>query len=258
MWGIQFRRDILAAGEAVDWSWTPATQAGNASQFGHLIGLENLEEPARLEILPYVLGKGAFDQRADAANPFDDGSLFDGSAGVDLKYGVSSALTLDVTVNPDFGQVEADPAVVNLTAFETFFQERRPFFVEGSDIFTLSFPFWPPFFYSRRIGRAPQGPGPSDAAFQDRPAATTISGAVKLTGKTDDGWSIGVIDAVTGVEHDDVVARADEIAFEDRAVGELDRICLQHAGGEGHDGRTENSGHSFHFVPLLSVFLSIS
>ena len=135
VWGIQFRRDIMSAGEAVDWAWTPGEQPGFTSKFGHVMGLDNLRRPSRLEILPHVVTRAAYTAGADQQNPFDDGSVYDGSVGVDLKYGVTSELTLDATVNPDFGQVDADPTVVNLTNFETFFPELRPFFIEGSDIF---------------------------------------------------------------------------------------------------------------------------
>jgi hypothetical protein len=126
-----------------------------------------------------------------------------------MKWGVTSSLTLDATVNPDFGQVEVDPAVVNLTAFETFYDEKRPFFTEGSNIFgnfgrsgATSYDGFnradPTLFYSRRIGRSPQGSASGD--FVSEPSSTTILGAAKLTGKTASGWSVGLIDAVTGRE----------------------------------------------------------
>jgi hypothetical protein len=130
--------------------------------------------------------------------------------GADVKYGLTSDLTLTATINPDFGQVEADPSEVNLSAFETFFQERRPFFTEGSDIFRFDVGF--PYgvrgaqfgndqpFYSRRLGRQPQGRAPGSAQFADAPEATTIIGAAKLSGKTRSGWSIGLLDAVTARE----------------------------------------------------------
>jgi len=196
-WGIQFRRDILAAGEAVDWSWAPATQAGFTSKFGHLVGLEGIPRPGRLEVLPYSVARGSFDQRADPRSPFDDGSAFAGAAGIDVKYGVGSALTLDATINPDFGQVESDPAVVNLTAFETFFEERRPFFVEGSNIFEFGGLSSMRFFYTRRVGRPPSLPSAGSAEFVDPPLATTILGAAKLSGRTQSGWSVGVLNATT-------------------------------------------------------------
>jgi hypothetical protein len=131
------------------------------------------------------------------------------ASGADLKYLLTSNLTLDATINPDFGQVEVDPAVVNLSAFETFFPERRPFFVEGSGTFgfggfncyfcsnvsSLSL------FYSRRIGRTPQGRLPQGTTYSDLPDATTILGAGKVTGRTRSGFTVGVLDAVTAREH---------------------------------------------------------
>ncbi|MGI9625646.1 MAG: DUF5916 domain-containing protein [Longimicrobiales bacterium] len=197
VWGINFRRDILRAGEAVDWAWRPATEAGWTSQFGHLLGLEGIPRPGRLEVLPYAVARTAFDQRADPASPFDDGSLMSGSMGVDLKYGLTSGLTLDATINPDFGQVEADPAVVNLTAFETFFQERRPFFVEGSGIFEFGGLQGLRFFYSRRVGQRPAVSALGSAAHVDQPKASTILGAAKLSGKTESGWAIGLLNTTT-------------------------------------------------------------
>ncbi|MEZ4415874.1 MAG: DUF5916 domain-containing protein [Gemmatimonadota bacterium] len=198
VWGIQFRRDIVAAGEAADWSWAPASEAGFVSKFGHLVGLERLEAPNRLEILPYTVGRGSFDQRADPDSPFDDGSVFGTSVGVDLKYGLTPALTLDATVNPDFGQVEADPAVVNLSAFETFFEERRPFFVEGAGGFEFGGLSSMKFFYSRRVGQSPSLP--ASGRYVDRPAASTILGAAKLSGRTAGGWTVGALNATTDRE----------------------------------------------------------
>lgn len=200
VWGIQFRRDLLSAGEAVDWAWTPGEQPGFTTKFGHLLGLDRLRRPSRLEILPHVVTKAAYTEGADPENPFDDGSVYDGSMGVDLKYGVSSDLTLDVSVNPDFGQVDADPAVVNLTNFETFFPELRPLFIEGSDIFQFGIPGHQ-MIYSRRIGRAPQRSALGTQPYVDQPLNTTILGAAKLSGRTQSGWSIGFLDAVTSQEN---------------------------------------------------------
>ena len=197
VWGINFRRDILHAGEAADWNWNPATEAGWTSQFGHLVGLEDIPRPGRLEVLPYAVAQGSFDQRADPASPFDDGSAFSRSMGVDLKYGLTSGLTLDATINPDFGQVEADPAVVNLSAFETFFQERRPFFVEGSNIFDFGGLEGLRFFYSRRVGQRPALSAFGTGTHVDQPVASTILGAAKLSGKTSSGWAIGLLNTTT-------------------------------------------------------------
>ena len=204
-WGINFSRFIFRKNELVRWSWAPNTEAGYASLFGHLHGLRDVPAPRGLEILPYTVAKSDFTEGADPANPFNDGSAYDVTAGFDMKYGVTSELTLDATVNPDFGQVEADPAVVNLTAFETFFEERRPFFVEGSNLFEFGagsggFVFGAPqLFYSRRIGRSPSRSADVEDAYVDNPSSSRILGAAKLSGKTG-GWSIGVLEAVTSRE----------------------------------------------------------
>jgi hypothetical protein len=153
----------------------------------------------RLEVLPYTVTQGHFTQGADPANPFDAGRRYRVSGGADIKYGISSDFTLDATINPDFGQVDADPAVVNLTAFETLYPELRPFFVEGSNIFNFGIGGHD-FFYSRRIGRAPQISDVGAAAYVDMPSATTILGAAKVSGKTRNGWSIGVLEALTAEE----------------------------------------------------------
>ena len=204
IWGINFSRSIFRKDETVRWSWVPNTEQGYASHFGHLLGLRDIPPPRRLEILPYTVGKA--DYRGGApGNPFTEGGAYDAVAGLDLKYGLTSNLTLDATINPDFGQVEADPAVVNLSAFEIYFNERRPFFVEGANIFQFGagsggFVFGAPtLFYSRRIGRAPSRWVSEPGGYVDSPIATSIIGAAKLSGKTG-GWSIGVLDALTAHE----------------------------------------------------------
>ena len=197
LWGINFRRDILHAGEAVDWSWRPATETGWTSQFGHLLGLEGINRPGRVEVLPYAVTQASFDQRADPASPFDDGSVLGGTMGLDVKYGLTSGLTLDATVNPDFGQVEADPAVVNLTAFETRFDERRPFFVEGAGLFGFGGLEGLRFFYSRRVGQRPAVSAYGKGSYVDQPAASTILGAAKVSGRTESGWVVAFMNATT-------------------------------------------------------------
>jgi hypothetical protein len=205
VWGINFSRDINRKNERTRWAWRPNEETGYASRFGHLEGLRDLPQPRRLELLPYTVAKSDYTEGADPSNPFNDGSLYNVTGGFDLKYGVTSDLTIDATVNPDFGQVEADPAVVNLTAFETFFEERRPFFVEGSNLFQFGagsggFIFGAPqLFYSRRIGRAPSGSVYEASGYVDTPVSTSILGAAKLSGQTD-GWSIGVMSAITDRE----------------------------------------------------------
>ena len=198
--GFGVWRDIDRHKERVSWPLYRRTAPGLASQLGEIDGLVGLSSPRRLEMSPYVVTKNV--TLPDGGGYSHPQKL---TGGVDLKYGVSSNLTLDGTINPDFGQVEADPAVLNLGAFETFFQERRPFFIEGNGL--LSFPIncfavrdcgSENLFYSRRIGRAPQlGDDYGDAAS---PTGTTILGAAKLTGRTPGGLSLGIIEAVTGRE----------------------------------------------------------
>jgi hypothetical protein len=208
-WGINLERYIRRRNEGSWLEMVPKRETGRASRMVHLAGLDGLKPSRRLELLPYTAGRVEYVQPSSALNPFNDGSRVFGSAGLDLKYGLTSNLTIDATVNPDFGQVEVDPAVVNLSAFETFFEEKRAFFLEGAQIFNNfgrggSNSNWgfnnsePQIFYSRRIGRTPQLQ--SDAEFADPPTATTIYGAAKLTGKTARGWSIGLLEAVTSNE----------------------------------------------------------
>jgi hypothetical protein len=201
-WGINFTREIFRKSETVRWMWARNTEQGYASLFGHLEGLRNIPQPKRLEALPYSVASADFDGAADRSSPFNDGSVAGRGFGLDLKYGLTSNMTLDATINPDFGQVEVDPAVVNLTDFETYFEERRPFFVEGANLFQYGSggrSFAPTLFYSRRVGRAPSRPASEPGGYADNPTATSILGAAKLTGKVG-GWSVGVLNAVTSAE----------------------------------------------------------
>lgn len=213
IWDIQIMRDIARRNERD--SWAPWTQQspGFVSAFGELTGVDSIPAPHRLEILPYV-SAGLTRAPGSSANPFFRSNDTKFAGGADVKYGLPNGLTLTGTVNPDFGQVEVDPAVVNLTAFETFFPEKRPFFLEGSDIFAFgtvqrnndySSQYY---FYSRRIGRAPQGSvnGP-DVAYVDAPSQSTILGAAKITGKAG-GWTVGLLDALTNEEQADVMTAA--------------------------------------------------
>ena len=219
--GINALRYIQRKNERAWLVHVPKTESGLASRMGHLEGLNGVSPHRTLELLPYLSSRAEYVAPASAGDPFNDGTRLFGSAGLDLKYRPTSSLTLDGTINPDFGQVEVDPAVVNLTAFETFFEEKRPFFIEGANIFSNfgrggANSFWgfnrsePIIFYSRRIGRSPQGD--ADGDFVDRPGQTTILGAAKLTGKTRNGWSVGLLEAVTGRERAQTVTSG----FEDR------------------------------------------
>jgi hypothetical protein len=201
--GFAIWRDIERYKERVSWPLYRHNQAGLSSQLGEVTGITGLSSPRRLEMRPYAVTKNV--TLPKGTDTYSHPQRFDG--GIDFKYGLSSNLTLDGTVNPDFGQIEADPAVLNLSAFETFFQERRPFFLEGAGLLSFSVNCYivrdcgsENLFYSRRIGRSPQlRDGNRDAAA---PFGTTILGATKLTGRTPGGFSVGVLDAVTGRERD--------------------------------------------------------
>jgi hypothetical protein len=195
-WGVQFSRRAISKEEVTVLSYTPKSERGGVARYGHLQGLRDIRPGRRMELLPYTVSRAEY-RNVSAGNPFRDGSDWFTGAGLDLKYRLTSSLTLDATFNPDFGQVEVDPAVVNLSAFETSFDEKRPFFVEGSSIFRFD---QMRLFYSRRIGRRPQGGLPDDAAYSDRPTNTTILGAAKITGQTESGWNIGVVQALTSKE----------------------------------------------------------
>jgi len=209
-WGINFTRTIARHGEDAYWAPTPADAPGFVSRFGTLTGLDSLRPPSRTEIIPYVRTQ-LESQPLSARNRFVPGQKLAGAIGGDARFKLPQSLTLTATVNPDFGQVEADPAVVNLTAFEVFFPERRPFFLENADGFafgqtrTLNDNDPPRFFYSRRVGRAPQRRPTGDSLQATRiTTQTPILGALKLSGTTPSGWQVGVLNAVTAHEHADV------------------------------------------------------
>lgn len=206
VWGINITRRTVRNNELVRIVNTPKGQTGFVSHFADLDGIEGIHRRRPLEVVPYTVTRSDIRTRLDDTNPLLESSEQRIDGGLDVKYGLTSSLTLTGTINPDFGQVEADPAVVNLTEFETFYPERRPFFTEGLNIFAFgdsparshfNFFFPPQLFYSRRVGRAPQGR--VDADFADGPSETTILGAAKLTGKLGE-WSVGVLDALAGKE----------------------------------------------------------
>lgn len=206
--GVNFDRYIVRKAEDDYFSMVPDTETGVVSKFGILTGITGIVPPARFQILPYLMGKASYPAEGEDS-PFYDENKYNGSAGADLKYGLTGDLTLDVTLNPDFGQAEVDPAEINLSAFETYYDEKRTFFIEGSDIFRFGDNptggvwgcYWqePYIFYSRRIGREPKG-NVVHAGFIDRPEQTTILGAAKMSGQVGD-WSLGHISAVTDREY---------------------------------------------------------
>jgi hypothetical protein len=209
-WGLQFGRSIARNDELSLWSPLLPTTTGFVSRAGFLTGLHGLRSPRRLEVLPYVVSSvtRAPPPQSDVPSPFWRATDPYTAVGADVKYGLSSNLTLTGTINPDFGQVEADPSVVNLTAFETFFPERRPFFLEGANLFSFDIGddnSGEGLFYSRRIGRAPQRTSFDGADHVLNASSARILGAAKLTGRVG-GWSLGVFNAVTQAEHASVLA----------------------------------------------------
>ena len=230
VFGLSIWRTVERYTEQMTWPLYRMSQAGFVSQFGELTGLEQLASPRRAELTPYVVAKS--DSRAGGRG-FDRYQNI--AMGGDFKYGVASNLTLNATINPDFGQVEADPSVLNLSAFETFFQERRPFFVEGRGQFSLDVNCsavncnGEGMFYSRRIGRSPQlADQYGDAAS---PTATTILGAGKLTGRLPGGMGIGFLDAVTNR-----VTGAGDATIEPTTNYSVLRMTQDYDGGNGGAG----------------------
>lgn len=196
--GFGIHREIARLNERQAWPLYTRSRAGLASQLGELHGIQGIASPRRLEVLPYAVTSNESLQRTRGWGR--DNRL---AVGADVKYGLTSNLTLDATVNPDFGQVEADPSVLNLSAFEQFFGERRPFFLEGSGTFRFDMSCndgsCTGMFYSRRIGRSPQL-GFLAADARQVPPASTIIGAAKITGRLSNGLSLGILDAVTDRE----------------------------------------------------------
>jgi hypothetical protein len=200
VWGLHAWRWINRLQEESDWEKQSRTGPGVIYNFGELRGIKGLKKSQRLELMPYALGDIKTMKR-EQGNPFaDKGRLPGGNIGLDAKIGVSSNFTVDLTINPDFGQVESDPSVMNLTAFETFYEEKRPFFLEGLTIFDYKFDNQS-LFYSRRIGHAPSRTvDPASNLFVKSPDKTSILSAVKFSGTTSNGLSVGVIQSVTANE----------------------------------------------------------
>ena len=201
-WGLEIERSIPDQNMDLYWVMIPRAndQSGWSSFFGRLTGIEQINSARGIELVPFTAGDLTLRSNVDPKNPFDQ--KFVARAGADLKAGIGSNLTLDATVNPDFGQVEADPAEVNLSAFETVFEEKRPFFVEGNEILTgraQSFLGRPTYFYTRRIGASPHGDIGGD--FIDLPRNTTILGAAKVTGRLPSRLSMGALASITAREY---------------------------------------------------------
>ncbi|MCK5821238.1 MAG: carbohydrate binding family 9 domain-containing protein [Bacteroidales bacterium] len=209
-WGLNVMRLVFRREEVSIWQRVPRGSSGIVNHYGHMTGITGIKPKKQFDVTPYtVVSTERFE--AQEGNPFKTGKGNSYTAGMDAKIGITNNLTLDLTVNPDFGQVEADPSQVNLTAYETFFEEKRPFFIEGRSI--LSMPLMigdgdmsrENLFYTRRIGRRPHGyPGMTSGEYADVPPFTKILGAGKVTGKTENGWSIGVLESVTAEERAEI------------------------------------------------------
>lgn len=205
-WGLEVFRQIFRKDELDLWQHIPKDAPGLVHLFGEMPGVETIQPKKIFDITPYGVAK-AEHYKSEPGNPFADGHDAKLNAGLDAKIGVTNNLTLDMTINPDFGQVEADPSQVNLSAYEVFFQERRPFFIEGANITTFGIGIGDGgvgndnLFYSRRIGRRPSlFPSLENGEHVFVPQFTPILGATKLTGKTGNGLSVGFIESVTARE----------------------------------------------------------
>ncbi|HEX2975545.1 MAG TPA: DUF5916 domain-containing protein, partial [Bacteroidales bacterium] len=209
VWGLQVTRHVYRLEERSRWQFIPKGSPGMVHLFGELHGIKNIRPQRQVELMPYTLGQLERFERTEG-DPFNTGKRSKLSAGLDGKIGLTNDITLDFTINPDFGQVEADPSEVNLTAFESYFSERRPFFVEGKGIFQFEpnntiVPhnmYSDNLFYSRRIGRYPHYyPALGSGEYVKMPDATTMIGAVKISGKTRKGLSLGILESLTAEEN---------------------------------------------------------
>ncbi len=201
IWGFNMIRNIFRLNERSFWQRIPNNQAGFISESGELHGLVDLTPQKQLEIQPFtVLQYDSYPKEEN--NPYRDGKDFGVNAGLDAKIGITNDLTLDLTINPDFGQVEADPGAIALDGFQLFFREQRPFFVENKNIFDFQFANGSDnLFYTRRVGRNPhRNANLANGEFADTPLNSTILGAAKFSGKTKNGWSLGVLESVTANE----------------------------------------------------------
>ncbi|HHM20709.1 MAG TPA: hydrolase [Bacteroidetes bacterium] len=209
VWGLQVMRELFRKNERAVWQRMPVGGSGWVSRLGELHGLVDVPAQRQIEIQPYLLAQAETFQKEEG-NPFADGNDQSLTAGLDAKVAITSDLILDLTINPDFGQVEADPSAVRLDGFQNFFEERRPFFIEGRNIFEYELVQSDGFdddnqsllFYSRRIGGSPHSyPSLGAGEYADVPDNTSILGAAKFSGKTKRGWSIGVLESVTSEEN---------------------------------------------------------
>jgi hypothetical protein len=208
IWGLQVTRNIYRLQERSQWQYIPKGSPGVIHLFGELHGINDIKPKPQIELMPYTVARTERFEKIEG-DPFKTGKLSKISAGLDGKIGLTNDFTLDFTINPDFGQVEADPSEVNLSAFESYFSEKRPFFIEGRNIYqfqpnqtiVIHNMYADNLFYSRRIGRYPQYyPAVGANQYVKMPESTTILGAMKISGKTKKGLSIGILESLTSNE----------------------------------------------------------
>jgi hypothetical protein len=236
-WGVNFRRYISRKNETDEWVMVPRSERLQISRWGHLRGLANILPPLHLNIAPYLSGSSTFHPANSSWSRKSDQQIL---GGLDIKYGVTRDFTLDASVNPDFGQVEVDQAVLNLTVFETEYPEKRPFFVEGAQMFAFGAGVdntSMPLFFSRRIGKSPSLSGfvasPAGGSIEENPPVTTIWGAAKLSGHTADGFSIGALSAATSEENAlvrDLLNNTTSIRTEPRGLYNVVRVKQEFGG----------------------------
>ena len=243
VWGVNLNRDIKRKHEMSFYVMVPKKESGFVSKFADIEGLDGIKPKQRFEILPYIVQKVQYLVH-DENDPFYKSNQYTTSFGADLKFSLGSNLNVDATINPDFGQVEVDPAIVNLSAFETFYEEKRPFFIEGSNIFIFGYGGannnWgfnfsvPELFYSRRIGRAPQG-NVTTEGYVDYPNETRIIGAAKVSGKIDGSWTIGVLSSLT--KRTFATIQSDEVGTVEEEVEPLTHYGVFRAQKEFNSGK---------------------
>lgn len=246
VWGINFKRELSRRNESSYLVFRPLNGSGFTSRFPDLLGLKDIEGGKNFEIVPYITTKAEYIP-ASPGDPFNDGSRYTPDFGADIKWNLSSGLTMNASINPDFGQVEIDPAVINLSDAESFFNEKRPFFIEGDSYYSFGYGgsnnFWgfnfgpPEFFYSRRIGRSPSGSVPS-TDYYDVPVGTKILAATKLSGEMGNGWKLGTLHSLTGREFAELQTNGihSEAEIEPLAYYGLARVKKEFDGGTGSIG----------------------
>jgi hypothetical protein len=247
VWGLEIVRVYYRRNETDLWQHIPADAPGFIHMMGELSGLESIKPRKILDITPYGVAKMETFQN-EPGNPFnfkEKGRKFGGNVGLDAKIGITNNMTMDLTINPDFGQVEADPSEVNLSAYETYFSEKRPFFIEGNNITNFNIGIGngnqgnDNLFYSRRIGRQPQGdPNLGNQEYANVPTFTNILGAAKLTGKTKNGLSLGFVEAVTGGMWAAVKDSATGTTIRHELVEPLTNYFLGRVQRDFNDGKT--------------------